>query len=217
MKKLALVFCLVLLSLFLGAQNNTAKLEELQQALDALQYQIGNEDTVHYRKIDVEMDILKTRNDSLIFKHDLLTLEVLLLQAKLSACEDNRNSLENVLEAERKVCHVNRDSLENVLEAERAVSFTKLCMDKENNLVERNLTKGSYVVLASFKISFSAEIQVKRFMIENPGLRLFVAQNPKRTWFHVCIDDPFAREESGQKVLKIRKKGYKNAWAIILN
>jgi hypothetical protein len=199
MRKLSLTFYFVLLSLFLGAQNSTSKLEGLQQALDAIQYGIGDGDTVRYRKIDVELDILKKRNDSLIFQHDLLTLEVLLLQAKLSACEDNRNSLENVLESER------------------AVSFTKISIDNDNKLSESNLKKGSYIVLGAFRTYAKAKKQLDKVAKENEDLELIVAQNRRKTWFHVCIDDPFTKEESGQKVLKIRKKGYKDAWAIILN
>ena len=93
----------MLLSLLLVAQNKTGKLEELQLAVDAIQYGIGNEDTVNYRKIDVEIDILKKRNDSLTAQHDLLRLELLLLQAKLSGCGGNNKALENGLRDEKKV------------------------------------------------------------------------------------------------------------------
>jgi hypothetical protein len=217
MRKQSLVFSFVLLSLFLGAQNNTTKLDRLQKALDALQYEIGNEDTVKYRKIDVEIDILKKRNDSLIFQQELLKLELLLLQAKLSACEDNRNSLEMILATEREIYDVNRDSLENLLENEKALFFSKVSINEEDNLVESSLKKGRYVVLASFRKSFRTKIQLKKCLAEYHSLRLIVAQNQSKTWFHVCIDDPFTKEESGGKVFKARKRGFKNAWAIILN
>jgi hypothetical protein len=217
MRKLSLAFYFVLLSLFLGAQNNTVKLEELQQALDVLQYGIGNGDTVRYRKIDVEIDILKKRNDSLILQQELLKLELLLLQAKLSACEDNRNSLEMILATEREMYDVNRDSLENFLENEKALFFSKVSIDEEDNLVGSSLKKGLYVVLASFRKSVRTKIQLKNCLAQYHSLRLIVAQNHSKTWFHVCIDDPFTKEESVEKVFKARKRGFKNAWAIILN
>ena len=162
MIKLFLAFSFVLLSICLGAQNSSAKLEELQHLVDTLQYEIGNEDTFRYRKIAVEIDMLKKRNDYLSAQQELLKLEVLLLQAKLSACKDNRTSLEMVLATERALYDVNRDSLGNVLEDERALSFTKVSIDKDNNIVESSLKKGSYIVIASFKASFRTKIQLRK-------------------------------------------------------
>ena len=147
----------------------------------------------------------------------LLKLETLLLQAKLSACEDSRTSLEMILANQRELYDFYRDSLGYVLENETALSFTKVSIDKDNKIVESSLKKGSYIVIASFKASFRAKIQIKKCLAENQSLRLFVAQNRSKTWFHVCIDDPFTKEDSAEKVFNIRQKGFKSAWAIILN
>ena len=217
MIKLSLTFYFVLFSVLLVAQNSTAKLEGLQHVLDTLQYEIGNEDTVSYRKIAVEIDMLKKRNDSLVFQQELLKLEVLLLEAKLSACEDNRTSLEMALATERVLYDVNKDSLGNVLEGERALSFTKVSIDKDNNIVESSLKKGRYIVINSFKASFRTKIHIKKCLAENQSLRLIVAQNRSKTWFHVCIDDPFTKAEAEEKVFNVRQQGFKSAWAIILN
>lgn len=72
------------------AQTNEEKLKHLQEQLDVIQIQNGDEDDVDARKINKNIEeleeILKKR-DSLNFQISILKTELLLAQAKLKTCQ----------------------------------------------------------------------------------------------------------------------------------
>jgi hypothetical protein len=256
MRKVALVLFFVLLSLFIDAQNNRTKGDELQQDLNSLQYGIGSEDSVRFRLIDIEIELLKKRNDSLIFQYDLLNFDflllqakalvtedstkslallsetkrndslilqydllnsdLLLLQAKALATEDRTKSLATLQDTRRLACNISIDSLKNVLVRERALCSKKATVLKDNIRLETDTISGYYIVIASFRKSDLANIRVNRYLLKNPGIRLFVVQNPKKTWYHICINVSLQKKDVVKNILRYRKIGYTGAWAIIL-
>ena len=199
MGKVWLVLSLVLLGFFAFAQESPKSLEELQKAIDELQYGVVSADSLEYRQLDEQIKVLKITHDSLVLQHDLLKIELLLNQTKLAACNDGRNSLEEVLESER------------------AMFYTKVKLDENNNVSESSLKKGNYIVLVAVKTYAKAQKYLSETKKNYPKTKFIVAQNSRKTWFHVCIDESFDKEESGSKVSKARQNGFEKAWAILLN
>jgi chromosome segregation ATPase len=199
MRKFALIFFGILFTLSVVAQENTQTLDELQKEIDKLQVGTGSGENVGYSELEVQIKALKASHDSLAIQHELLKIEAVLYQTQLEACNSNRNSLEEVLESER------------------AESFTNVSTDKNNNVAESNLKKGNYIVLAAFRTYTTAKKQLDEIAKEYSSMKFIVAQNHRKTWFHVCIDAPFELKMSGQKAYEARQKGFEDAWSILLN
>ena len=98
MKNTLLVVIMLLLVGFASAQTSEEKLKALQNQLDEIQIDNGNEDDVDARKINENIaqleNILKKR-DSLNFQISLLKTELLLAQAKLKSCKGDGRSGSN--------------------------------------------------------------------------------------------------------------------------
>ena len=207
MRNTSLMFFLVLLSFCGVAQENSGKLEELQKPTDELEYGVGGGDDTLYREIEFQINALKSKYDSLVLQHDLLKIEALVYQAKLAACTNNRNTLEETLESERassfQIVNVDSNNSGNG-------------NNNSNNVAESHLKKGWYIVLGSFRTYSKTKELLDEIAKDNKGMNLIVVQNLRKSWFHVCVDDPFTNEISGQKVSEIRAEGFDDAWSILL-